>query len=94
MKKMTKINGCNDFETKERRLQLKTLIKQKSKHNLPRTKKDVVTIFNHSQFFFSLLESYIFIGLAYQGKNIVYRFIIEYSSLRDFGPSVIGLFFI
>jgi hypothetical protein len=28
-----------------------------------------------------------FIGLAYQGKkDIVFRFIIEYSSLRDFGP--------
>jgi hypothetical protein len=27
-----------------------------------------------------------FVGLAYQGKDIVYRFIIEYSSLRDFGP--------
>jgi hypothetical protein len=23
-------------------------------------------------------------GLAYQGKDIVFRFIIEYSSLRDF----------
>ncbi len=23
---------------------------------------------------------------AYQGKDIVFRFIIEYSSLRDFGP--------
>jgi hypothetical protein len=32
----------------------------------------------------------------YQGKDIVFRFIIEYSSLRDFGPLVIiiGLFFI
>jgi hypothetical protein len=29
-----------------------------------------------------------FIGLAYQGKDIVFRFNIEYSSLRDFGPSV------
>jgi hypothetical protein len=29
-------------------------------------------------------------GLAYQGKDIVFRFIIECSSLRDFGP--IGLF--
>ncbi len=29
---------------------------------------------------------WIFVGLAYQGKNIVFRFIIEYSSLRDFGP--------
>jgi len=27
-----------------------------------------------------------FIGLAYQGKDIVFRFIIDYSSLRDFGP--------
>jgi hypothetical protein len=25
-------------------------------------------------------------GLVYQGKDIVFRFIIEYSSLRDFGP--------
>ncbi len=27
-----------------------------------------------------------FVGLAYQGKDIVFRFIIEYSSLKDFGP--------
>jgi hypothetical protein len=27
-----------------------------------------------------------FVGLAYQGKDIVFRFIVEYSSLRDFGP--------
>jgi hypothetical protein len=35
-----------------------------------------------------------FIGLAYQGKDIVFRFVIEYSSLMDFGPLVIiiGLF--
>ncbi len=25
-----------------------------------------------------------FVGLAYQGKDIVFKFIIEYSSLRDF----------
>jgi len=25
-------------------------------------------------------------GVAYQGKDIVFRFIIEYSTLRDFGP--------
>jgi len=24
------------------------------------------------------------VGLAYQGKDIVFRFIVEYSSLRDF----------
>jgi hypothetical protein len=34
-----------------------------------------------------------FVGLAYQeGKDIVFRFIIEYSSLRNFGPYVIDLF--
>jgi len=34
-----------------------------------------------------------FVGLAYQGKDIVFRLIIEYSSLRDFHPQVIiGLF--
>jgi hypothetical protein len=27
-----------------------------------------------------------FNGIAYQGKDIVFRFIIECSSLRDFGP--------
>jgi len=33
-----------------------------------------------------------FIGLALAGKDIVFRFIIEYSSLRDFGPYVLRLF--
>jgi hypothetical protein len=28
----------------------------------------------------------LFVGLACQGNDIVFRFIIEYSSLRDFGP--------
>jgi hypothetical protein len=31
------------------------------------------------------LSSLTFVGLAYQGKDIVFRFIIEYSRLRDFG---------
>jgi hypothetical protein len=31
-------------------------------------------------------RSLVFIGLAYQGKDIVFRFNIEYSGLRDFGP--------
>jgi hypothetical protein len=35
-----------------------------------------------------------FVGLVYQGKDIVFRFTIEYGSLRDFGPEVVGLFFI
>jgi hypothetical protein len=33
-----------------------------------------------------------FVGLALVGKEIVFKFIIEYNSLRDFGPPVIGLF--
>jgi len=28
----------------------------------------------------------VFIGVAYQGKDILFRFTIEYSALRDFGP--------
>ncbi len=31
-------------------------------------------------------RSHPFVGLAYRGKGIVFRFIIEYSSLRDFVP--------
>jgi hypothetical protein len=27
-----------------------------------------------------------FVGLAYEGKDTVSRFSIEYNSLRDFGP--------
>jgi hypothetical protein len=27
-----------------------------------------------------------FVGFGYQGQDIVFRFIIEYSSLREFGP--------
>jgi hypothetical protein len=27
-----------------------------------------------------------FVSLSYQGKDIVFKFIIQYSSLRDFGP--------
>jgi hypothetical protein len=42
---------------------------------------------------FKLLLIFMFIGLAYKCKDFVSRFIIEYSSLRDFGPYVIiGLF--
>jgi len=32
-------------------------------------------------------------ALVGQGKDIVFRFIIEYSSLRDFGSYAKGLFF-
>jgi hypothetical protein len=32
------------------------------------------------------VQKWCFIGLAYQGKDIVFRSIIEYRSLRDFGP--------
>jgi hypothetical protein len=52
-------------------------------------------VFNNLHFNFGILlfQRDIFVGLAYQGKNIVFMFIIEYSSLRDFGPYlIIGLF--
>jgi hypothetical protein len=39
----------------------------------------------------SIVDGY-FVGLAYRGKDIVFRFIIEYSSLMDFGPYEIDLF--
>ncbi len=34
----------------------------------------------------------VFVGLAYQGKDIVFRFIIEYSGLLDFGPYIVAPF--
>jgi hypothetical protein len=33
------------------------------------------------------------IGLAVEGKDIVFRFIIKYSNLRECGPDVIGVYF-
>jgi hypothetical protein len=47
------------------------------------------SIFN---FFFLVIYITLCVGIAYQGKDIVFRFIIEYSSLRDFGPKLLGLF--
>jgi hypothetical protein len=38
------------------------------------------------------MEGSLFINLAYQGKDTMFRFITVYNSLRDFGPLVIGLF--
>jgi len=38
---------------------------------------------NFIEVFLLLLVEMIF-GLAYQGKDVVFRFVIEYSSLRDF----------
>jgi hypothetical protein len=32
------------------------------------------------------------VNIIFIGKDIMFRFIIEYSSFRDFGPQVIGLF--
>jgi len=33
-----------------------------------------------------IIRVFLKIGLGYQGKDIVFKFIIEYSSLRHFGP--------
>jgi hypothetical protein len=35
---------------------------------------------------------YFCFGIAYQGKDIMFRFIIEYNSLMDFGH-VVGFFY-
>ncbi len=32
------------------------------------------------------VQNKLFVGFVYQGKDIVFRFIIEYSSSMDFGP--------
>ncbi len=44
----------------------------------------------------SLPGLHLFVNLALVGKDIVFRFIVEYigGSLRDFGPYVVGLFLI
>jgi len=36
---------------------------------------------------FRLSRTFRFVGLALVGKDIVFRFIIEYRSFMDFGPS-------
>jgi len=60
----------------------------------------VITSFQQASNAYGAMAEYIsiyqdrclFVGLADQGKDIVFRFIIEYGSLRDFGPLVVGLF--
>jgi hypothetical protein len=53
---------------------------------------DHIPSWSKTFFFHTKLSHYItfspiqFVGLANQGKDIVFRFIIDYSSLRDFGP--------
>jgi hypothetical protein len=42
--------------------------------------------FSNFHHFFLQFGVWTNVGLAYQGQDIVFRFIIEYSSLRDFGP--------
>jgi len=44
-----------------------------------------VDTFLGGQIFACWVERFV-VGLAYQGKDIVFRFIIEYSSFMDFGP--------
>jgi hypothetical protein len=42
---------------------------------------------SHYCFKIIMINYFLVAGVAYQGKDIVFRFIIEYSSLiRDFGP--------
>jgi hypothetical protein len=58
---------------------------------LPGKRKKTETIKLIFQLFITgivLTKPHDFVGLVYQGKDIVFRFIIEYSNLMDFGPWV------
>jgi hypothetical protein len=58
------------------------MMNNKNSKNLP---KKIVNFLKHIGS--SHLESAIFMfGIAYQGKDIVFRFLIEYSSLMDLSP--------
>ncbi len=46
----------------------------------------MVLISRYLEIHFACKEKKVFGGLALVGKDIVFRFIIEYSSSRDFGP--------
>jgi len=46
----------------------------------------------HTLFLWLFPKALDFIGLALVGKDIVFRFIIKYSNLKEFGPYLIGLF--
>jgi hypothetical protein len=39
-----------------------------------------------------LMGAFSLLAFVYQGKDIVFKFFIEYNSIRDFGPWVVGLF--
>jgi len=57
---------------------------------IPKT-NSLSQLFKHffsTQQFQVLHISFFFVGLAYQGKDIVLTFIINYSSLMDFAPLV------
>jgi hypothetical protein len=63
------------------------LEKKREKKNPQANSKKTHMISVPSSCAFKFLDQTQFVGLAcYQGKDIVFRFIIEYSSLRDFGP--------
>jgi len=49
-------------------------------------KNPIINGFLKNQEFIQIKKYLLFYSLAYQGKDIAFRFIIEYSSLRDFDP--------
>jgi hypothetical protein len=48
--------------------------------------KEAFGVIESFAYFIMLAFPFSVVGLAYQGKDIVFRSIIEYSSIRDFGP--------
>jgi hypothetical protein len=70
------------------------VLKEEFLKNLMCKMKNVITRYTNTISLPTTIPHWLFIGLALAGKDIGFRFIIEYSSLRDFGPKVIiiGLF--
>jgi len=53
-------------------------------HSIGFCKSSIFNIISHVKLLFQWVS--VLLAFAYQGKDIVFKFIIEYSSLRDFGP--------
>jgi hypothetical protein len=67
------------------------LVRSDSKNSVQKIQTQFITISILSQLF-EYGSAPPLLALPYQGKDIVFRFIIEYSSLMDFGACVISLF--
>jgi hypothetical protein len=72
-------------------IRIQNLVRSDSKNSVQKIQTQFITISILSQLF-EYGSAPPLLALPYQGKDIVFRFIIEYSSLMDFGACVISLF--